>query len=236
MGQLARHREKPGPWTSRPDPGTGINNLMENDDLIPFPSGELMYKTEAAKFLGISLKTLEGYVAKGTIKKWKNKINGRTYYDKLDLLKLLGSRIPQKREVIVYCRAAGIPDLGRNGVASGTRLSAQRDRVMQYCAAAGIRVDRVIEDIGKAGSLKGRPGFSDVLEAVVRKKVSTVIIETPDRLARFGGADIIEQVFAYHGVELHVISKYLFSTEQKEELKDDLAQLILESRALLGES
>lgn len=208
---------------------------MENEDLIPFPSGELMYKREAAQFLGVSLKTLEKYVERGSIHKWKNRINGRTYYDRAELLKLLGSRLPQDREVIVYCRAAGIPDLGRKGVSSETRLEAQRARVMQYCNAAGIRVDRVIEDIGKAGNLKGRSGFSDLLETVARKKVSTIIIETPDRLARFGGADVIEQVLAYHGVELHVISKFLFLEEHKEELKEDLSQLILESRALLGE-
>jgi predicted site-specific integrase-resolvase len=201
----------------------------------PFPTGELLYKKEAAAFLGISLKTLEGYVKKGVIDKWKNLVNGRTYYDRSQLLKLLGSRLPQNREVWVYCRSAGIPDQGAAGVSSRTRLKRQVDRVMGYCTAAGIRVDRIVQEVGKAGTVKTRPGFNLVMEAVVRKKVSMVIVETPDRLARFAGHDILEQVLGWHGVELHSITKVGHSEEYREELKDDLSDLILRARELLGE-
>lgn len=205
------------------------------DELKPFPSGELMYKKEAAEFLGISLKTLEGYVARGALDKWKNKINGRTYYDREQLLKLLGSRLPQSREVWVYCRASGIPDRGAAGVASRTRLQEQKERVLKYCAAAGVRVDRVVEDIGKAGSLAGRSGLDKIMDAVLRKKLSMVIVETPDRIARFAGAEIIERFLTWHGVEYHVVSKHLLTEEYREELKSDLADLIYESRKLIGD-
>ena len=194
-----------------------------------------MYKKEAAQFLGVSLKTLEGYVNRGSINKWKNEINGRTYYDKQELLKLLGSRLPQTREVVVYCRAAGIPDQGSAGVSSRTRLQAQQDRVLQYCTAAGIRVDQVIAEVGKAGSLVGRSGLDKIFDLVLRKQVSMVIVETPDRLARFAGAEILERFLTWHGVELHVIQKTLYSEEYRAELKEDLSYLILESRALIGD-
>ena len=194
-----------------------------------------MYKKEAAQFLGVSLKTLEGYVNRGSINKWKNEINGRTYYDKQELLKLLGSRLPQTREVVVYCRAAGIPDQGSAGVSSRTRLQAQQDRVLQYCTAAGIRVDQVIAEVGKAGSLVGRSGLDKIFDLVLRKQISMVIVETPDRLARFAGAEILERFLVWHGVELHVIQKTLYSEEYRAELKEDLSYLILESRALIGD-
>ena len=194
-----------------------------------------MYKKEAAQFLGVSLKTLEGYVNRGSINKWKNEINGRTYYDKQELLKLLGSRLPQTREVVVYCRAAGIPDQGSAGVSSRTRLQAQQDRVLQYCTAAGIRVDQVIAEVGKAGSLVGRSGLDKIFDLVLRKQVSMVVVETPDRLARFAGAEILERFLTWHGVELHVIQKTLYLEEYREELKEDLSYLILESRALIGD-
>lgn len=206
---------------------------QETRPLTPFPTGELVYKKDAAQFLGVSLKTLEGYVNRGSIHKWKNEINGRTYYDKQELLKLLGSRLPQKRDVIVYCRAAGIPDQGAAGVASRTRLQAQVDRVLAYCTAAGIRVDHVITDIGKAGNLTGRSGVDKIFDLTLRKQISMVVVETPDRLARFAGAEILERFLTWHGVELHIIQKGLYTEEYRDELKDDLTHLILESRALI---
>jgi predicted site-specific integrase-resolvase len=210
-------------------------NHQPTGELVPFPTGELLYKREAAQFLGISLKTLEGYVAKGAINKWKNRINGRTYYDKQELLKLLGSRLPQTREVWVYTRAAGLQDNNHQGTGAKARLAAQTERVLKYCAAAGVRVDRVVEEIGKAGSLAGRGGLDKIMDAVLRKQVSMVIVETPDRIARFAGAEIIERFLTWHGVELHVVSQHLVTEEMREELKSDLADLILESRRLIGE-
>jgi predicted site-specific integrase-resolvase len=70
---------------------------------------------------------------------------------------------------------------------------------------------------------------------VLRKQVSMVIVETPDRLARFAGAEILERFLTWHGVELHVIQKTLYLEEYREELKEDLSYLILESRALIGD-
>ena len=62
-----------------------------------------------------------------------------------------------------------------------------------------------------------------------------VIVETPDRLARFAGAEILERFLTWHGVELHIIQKGLYLEEYREELKEDLSYLILESRALIGD-
>ena len=210
-------------------------NNQPPQELVPFPTGELLYKREAAQFLGISLKTLEGYVAKGAIHKWKNTINGRTYYDKQELLKLLGSRLPQSREVWVYTRAAGLADNNHQGTGAKARLAAQTERVLKYCAAAGVRVDRVVEEIGRAGTLAGRGGLDKIMEAVFRKQISMVIVETPDRIARFAGAEIIERFLTWHGVELHVVSQHLVTEEMREELKSDLTDIILESRRLIGD-
>ncbi len=219
-----------------------INNLMNTTDHTEdpretrtFPTGELVYKKEAAKFLGVSLKTVDRYVSDGRLQNWKNRINGRTYYDKQDLLKLLGSRLPQTREVWVYARAAGLADNNQAGTGAKARLAAQTERVLKYCAAAGVRVDRVVEEIGKAGSLAGRGGLDKIMDAVLRKQVSMVIVETPDRIARFAGAEIIERFLTWHGVELHVVSQHLVTEEMREELKSDLTDIILESRRLIGD-
>jgi predicted site-specific integrase-resolvase len=62
-----------------------------------------------------------------------------------------------------------------------------------------------------------------------------VIVETPDRLARFTGSEILERFLTWHGVEYHVIQNHLHLEEYREELKNDLTYLILESRKLIGE-
>ena len=200
------------------------------------PTGNLVYKKDAALYLGVSLKTLERYVKQGLIKPFKNEVNGRTYFDQLALLALLGSRLPQEREVVLYCRAAGIPDQGRAGVSSGSRLREQVDRCTEYCTKAGIRVDRIIQEIGKGHTLAGRGGVDQLLDLVFRKKVSMIVVECPDRLARWGMGEILERFLAWHGVELHVINKGWSRAEFREEVKEDLAGILYEAKRLLGEA
>jgi predicted site-specific integrase-resolvase len=204
-------------------------------DSSPFPTGDIMYRKEAARFLGISPKTLTRYVQAGLLRNWRNQVNGRTYYDRAELLKLLGSRLPQTREVWVYCRAAGIPDQGAAGVSAGKRLQAQVDRVLEYCTRAGIRVDEVIQEVGKADSLEDRPGLERLMEKILRKEISMIVVETPDRLARFAGAEILQRFFAWHGVEYHVIQKTLYLKEYRDEIKDDLAGILFRAKQQMGE-
>lgn len=203
-------------------------------DVSPFPTGDIMYRKDAAKFLGISTKTLTRYVNAGLLRRWKNQVNGRTYYDRADLLRLLGSKLPQTREVIVYCRASTLPDQGSAGVAAGKRLQAQVDRVLDYCTRAGIRVDQVIQEVGKADSLENRPGLEQILDKIMRKQVSMLVVETPDRLARFAGAELLERIFAWHGVEYHVIQKTLHRQEYRDEIKEDLAGILFRAKQQMG--
>jgi predicted site-specific integrase-resolvase len=96
-------------------------------------------------------------------------------------------------------------------------------------------VDRVVQEIAKAGTAHRRAGLNEVLEAALRKRISMIVVETPDRLARFAGQDLLEKTLRWHGVEVHVIQKHLHSEEFREELKEDLTELIYDSRSLLGE-
>ena len=197
--------------------------------------GSLVYKKQAAAFLGVSTKTLERYVADGRLRPYKNQINGRTYYDRSDILKLLGSRLPQDRTVVLYCRAAPMESTaGKKGQSAEARLQAQVERCTGYCTAAGIRVDRIISDVGKGESLKGRRGWTEIMDLVMRKRVSTIVVETPDRLCRWGMADVFADFLTWHGVELHVIQPVLQLQEYREELTEDLSGLVYEARRLMG--
>jgi predicted site-specific integrase-resolvase len=194
----------------------------------------MVYKKHAASFLGVSAKTLERYVTAGQLKPYKNQINGRVYFDKADILKLLGSRLPQDRAVVLYCRAATIPNMGNAGVSADKRLAAQVERCTKYCTAAGIRVDRTIAEVGKGDSLKDRRGWTEIMDLVMRKQISMVVVETPDRICRWGVREMLEDLLAWHGVELHVIQPVLQLQEYRDELTEDLTGLVYQARGLMG--
>ena len=66
----------------------------------------------------------------------------------------------------------------------------------------------------------------------MRKKVSTLIIETPDRLARFIAWTLLERVLVYHGVEVLIIQPKVDRTEYVEEIKEELVDIIAEAKRL----
>ena len=119
---------------------------------------------------------------------------------------------------------------------SQARLRDQVDRCTEYSTRAGIRVDRIIQEIGKGHTLNGRSGIDQLLDLVFRKKVSMIVVECPDRLARWGMGEVLERFLTWHGVELHVISKGWSRAEFREEVKEDLAGILFEAKRLLGEA
>ena len=197
------------------------------------PGGELVSRKIAAQRLGVTLRTLDRYIEHGKLSPYKNRVNGSLYIDSDQILYLLGSRVPQDRLVIAYCRTAPIPDSGAAGISSATRLKEQVDRVESYCTARGIRVDEVIQEVRRANRLDDNaPGLNKILDLVLRKKVSTLIIETPDRLARFLAWDLIERVLIYHGVELHIIQPKANRQEFVDEIKEELVDIIASAKEL----
>ena len=196
------------------------------------PTGALLNKKQAAARLGITDRTLDRYVKQGLMTPFRNKVTGKLLYDEDVILALMGGRTQQDRLVVLYCRTTSVPGSNANGARS--RLQAQVDRTTEYCTRAGIRVDRIISEIGHANSLNDRPGMLELMELVLQKKVSMIVSETPDRLARWFGTELLETFFAYHGVEWHVISRSWQTEEYREEAKDDLAVMMLDAKRLMS--
>jgi predicted site-specific integrase-resolvase len=74
--------------------------------------------------------------------------------------------------------------------------------------------------------------LNKIMDLVVRKKVSTLIIETPDRLARFLAWDILERVLIYHGVDIHIIQPKVGRQEFVDEIKEELVDIIASAKEL----
>lgn len=194
----------------------------------------LVYKKHAAEFLDVSIKTVDRYIKAGLLKPYKNAVNGRLYFDKADVLKLIGGRLPQDRTVVLYCRAATIPNMGPAGVAADVRLARQVERCNSYCTRAGIRIDRTIAEVAKGDSLDDRRGWTELMDLILRKQVSTLVVETPDRICRWGMGKVFESFLTWHGVELHVIQPVLQLQEYRDELTEDLTNIVYQARQLMG--
>lgn len=199
------------------------------------PLGSMIYRRDACKFLGIKSKTCNRYEKRGILIPIKNRANGRVYYTEANVLAVLGSKLPQKRKVVLYCRSAVLGSRSKTGESMDSRIKDQVDRMSSYCVRAGIRVDEVIQDTGPGTGLKALPGHDRLLEMVMRKEVSLLVVETTDRLARWGMGKVLERFLEWHGVELHVASPVLTREEYREEIKQDLAEILYESKKLLGE-
>ena len=179
--------------------------------------------------------TLHRYVKAGKLVPYKSQINGRLFFAESDLLSLLGSRLKQSKQVVLYCRSAVLGSRSDKGNSARERLDQQVRRMTDYCLATGIRVDQTITDIGSGTGSKDLDGYNILIEKVLRREVSLVVMETPDRLARWTLGRVFEKFLTWHGVQLHVASPCLTRDEYKEEIKQDLTEIIFESKKLLGE-
>jgi hypothetical protein len=129
------------------------DNTADPRETRTFPTGELVYKKEAAKFLGVSLKTVDRYVADGRLQNWKNQVNGRTYYDKQDLLKLLGSRPLSHAQGVPTVRTWGLRSTASPG--PGPYPLLPRPRGSQESGSIGTPRDTGRQDF----PMGPRPGY-----------------------------------------------------------------------------
>ena len=67
-----------------------------------------------------------------------------------------------------------------------------------------------------------------MLQDVIKKKVSVVIVETPCRLARVGW-ELFPALFKYYGVEVVVINGAIQVPEYRAEQEKDLVNLLLKA-------
>jgi putative resolvase len=94
-------------------------------------------------------------------------------------------------------------------------LERQAGRVLTMCSARGIRIDRTVTEIGSG--LNGRR--TKLRQLLGDPKVSAIVVEHRDRLARFG-VEYLEAALSAHGRTVVVLDEG--------ELPDDLARDLTE--------
>lgn len=174
----------------------------------------LLRPKDAAKRLGISVKTIQRMDKVGTLKVVRTP-NNRRRIPESEVHRLMG--LNQIRVPILYARVST--------QSQKEDLERQIQRLKQTYPEAEL-----FSDI-RSGLKFDRPGFLKLLEAVQQNRVSKVVVVYEDRLARFG-VDLLRKIFKSYDTELEVLETTLKGTPE-EELARDLISIITSFSARL---
>jgi predicted site-specific integrase-resolvase len=178
---------------------------------------------EAMSVLKCSYSTVRRYAYRGKIRTTKLP-NGQIMYWDDDVYAMLGKKIQKENWTVVYTRVGGTTESDR------VTMQRQQQRILDWCLKRGLQVERLYDDWAPATvfSLDQRPGLHELIQDVIRKKVSVIIVETPDRLARVGW-ELFPAWFKYYGVEVVVINHAIQVPEYRAEQEKDLVNLLLKA-------
>jgi len=165
---------------------------------------------EASKMLGVHIRTLQKWDKAGKIRCVRT-VGGKRRVPESEIKRILGMH--EERKVIGYARVSSH--------AQNDELERQIEAINHYAEEHGWSIE-ILKDIGS--SLKeDRKGFQKLLEMVMKREVSKVIIAYPDRLTRFG-FKTLQQFFQSYGAEIVVINQE--EKTPREELVEDLITII----------
>jgi len=171
--------------------------------------------SEAASRLGRSVKTLQRWDRDGVLKPAHRTKTGRRAYTADQLDEFLGrKRGHEPSRVVAYCRvssAAQKPDLKN-----------QRRVLEDFAAARGLAGVEWIEEVGGGLNFE-RKRFLEIMDAVGRREVKTLVVAHKDRLVRFG-FQWFERHCQRNGCEILVLNNESLSPEQ--EMVQDLMTIV----------
>jgi len=172
---------------------------------------KLLRPKEVCELLGIHPNTLRKWVKEGKIKPVYTP-KGTPRYRLEDVMKIIGEA---KKAIIGYAR-----------VSSRTQkddLERQVEVIRRYAKERGYGDIEVLTDFG-SGLNEDRKNFNKLLDMIISKKVSVIVIAYKDRLTRFG-YKILEKLASGYGVRIEVVN----GEEPKDfyqELVEDLITII----------
>ena len=172
---------------------------------------------EFAKLLNVTVKTLQNWDKKGTLKAYRTPTNQRFYTEEqLNQVLNLSSNTQEKKQglKIGYCRVST-----QNQKNS---LQNQEEYLRSYTNAKGIILDEVLTDIG-SGITHNRKNFNRILELVEAGEISEIYVTYKDRFVRFG-FDWFNNFCEKHGAKIIILNQS--STSPEQELVEDLLNIV----------
>ena len=146
--------------------------------------------------------------------------------DELNRLLQSGQLTDGQETVVIYARVS------TKKQADAGNLDRQMERLRQYARENGFTIRAEFMDIA-SGLNQKRRGLANVLKLAEQGEYKKLIIEYPDRLARFG-YEYIERHLKYCGVEIIAIAEKEPEDAQSELVRDLLAIVTSFSARLYG--
>lgn len=181
---------------------------------------KLLTIKETANLLSVSTKTLRTWDDEGKLKAIKT-VGGHRRYKQSDIDSFMEINLPKEevktKSIAIYSRVSSHEQKQKGD------LDRQSQRLSEYCAKKKYQVEHIIKDVG-SGLSDTRNGFIKLMNLVIDKKISKVVIEHKDRLTRFQ-YNLIEKFFNSYVVDIEkVVSDEDISEE--EELVNDIMMLM----------
>jgi predicted site-specific integrase-resolvase len=164
---------------------------------------------EAAKVLGVSIQTLRRWEEIGYLIP-ERKSSGKTRYYSLE--QLIGNKIVDSELTIAYARVSSHDQK--------EDLTRQAEVLAAYCTQHGWNF-QVIQDLG-SGMNYEKKGLKNLINLILDKKISRLVLTHKDRLLRFGA----ELIFAL--CEMKHIEVIMINKGDEVSFKEELAQDVLE--------
>lgn len=188
---------------------------------------ELLTISEAAKKLGVHPNSLRNWEKRGLLKPVRLP-GGQRRYSMGELNRLLSSgQLANEPEVVVlYARVS------TKKQADAGNLERQMNRLRQCAQEHNFTVRAEFMDVA-SGLNQKRRGLTNVLKLAEQGEYKKLLIEYPDRLARFGYV-YIERHLKYCGVEIVAIAEKEPEDAQSELVRDLLSVVTSFSARLYG--
>ena len=174
---------------------------------------------EAASILSVSTKTLRRWDDEGVLPAIKT-VGGHRRYLQDDIDKYMKVYTPEKKVIKGICTYSRVSSHEQKQKGD---LDRQSQRISEYCAKKKYAVEHIIKDVG-SGLSDTRHGFVKLMDLVIEKKISKVVIENKDRLTRFQ-YNLIERFFNSYDV---IIERLVTGEDvsEEEELVNDIMMLM----------
>ena len=176
--------------------------------------------TKAAEILGVCTKTLRKWDDEGVLKAYKTPKGHRRYIQsELDALVGRNTIVPDsssdENKVYIYARVST-----KKQQESGN-LTRQIERLKSYCDNKQYNIECVYQEVA-SGINENRTQLNRMLANL--KHINKIVVEYPDRLARFG-LNYIKLIAQQNNVEIEFIENNEIKSSN-EEMADDIVSII----------
>ena len=180
-----------------------------------------LYTTkQAAEFLNVAVSTIIRWDNEGKIHPLRTP-GGHRRFTEEELLRVLGVQSSSRSPVL---RAALYARVSTKKQQQAGKLDRQMERLREHAQAQGYEIVVALSETG-SGVNENRPRLQRLLRMVRDGEVDIVVVESKDRLVRFGYR-YLEQYITDFGAEVDVLEDQAVNGNSHEELVKDLLAIV----------